>query len=198
MGNNSFAPGSRNPNSFEVMNITSPPKTIFIFNYPINFGSTRNLMAIPGVATDDIRSSLLKGTINNKLRAGEITIINSDIDLLEFNSTQLAFEQNAGITVGLQVTSFNRGIRKLTDVDLVGAVDDVNRVFTIPQGTFIHTTFIQNPPPYVITVYISGVVKTLFDDYFIAASYGGDKYDTVIFNAPPPLESIITADYYIR
>jgi len=103
MGNNSFAPGSRNPQCFVVQNITTEPKTIMIFNYPINPGCTRDLLRIPGVAEDDIRSALLKGEIKHKLLTGDITVICSDIDLLQFNTTQLAFLQGAGIVNGLQI-----------------------------------------------------------------------------------------------
>jgi hypothetical protein len=91
MGNNSFAPGSRNPLRFIVQNITIEPKTIMIFNYPINPGCTRDLLKIPGVAEDDIRSALLKGQIKHKILTGDIKIISSDIDLLQFNTAQLVF-----------------------------------------------------------------------------------------------------------
>lgn len=197
MGNNSFAPGSRNPNLFEVMNIANPSKTIFIFNYPINSGATRNLMLIPGVAGDDIRSSLLKGTISHKLRAREITIINSDIDLLEFNAAQLAFEQAAGITVGLQITNDQLATIEQDDIQLVGIVNGINTIYTIPDGIWI-----QNPP-YKIIVYKNGVKQVLGDDYFISESGGpGTGYNTITFVVPPASNpappDYLTADYYIE
>jgi hypothetical protein len=98
-----FAPGSRNPQCFTVINISPEPKTIRIFNYPINHGCTRDLLAIPGVAEGDIRASLLKGELRYKILAGVIAIICSDIDLLQFNGIQSAFLQNAGVTNGLQI-----------------------------------------------------------------------------------------------
>jgi len=103
MGNNSFAPGSHNPNCFIVKNITTEPKTIMIFNYPINPGCTRDLLRIPGVAESDIRSALLKGEIKHKILTGDITVLCSDVDLLQFNNTQKAFLESAGIENGLEV-----------------------------------------------------------------------------------------------
>lgn len=102
MGNNSFAPWSTNPQCFIVQNVSPYPKTIFIFNYPINHGDTRDLLRIPGVAEGDIRSSLLKGELNHKIKAQEIVVTCSDIDLTQYNNTQKAFLEGAGITNGLE------------------------------------------------------------------------------------------------
>lgn len=101
MGNDSFAPWSTNPNCFIVMNVAPVNKTIFIFQYPINHGASRDLLRIPGVAESDIRASLLKGELNHKIRASEIVITCSDIDLTQYNSTTLAFLQAAGVVNGL-------------------------------------------------------------------------------------------------
>jgi hypothetical protein len=101
MGDNSFAPYSHNPNCFIVQNIAPVNKTIFIFNYPINHGGTRDLIKIPGVSEESIRASLLKGELNHKIRAGEIIVLCSDIDLTQYNLTQEAFLISAGITNGL-------------------------------------------------------------------------------------------------
>lgn len=103
MGNNSFAPSSINPQTFVVKNTAITPKTIFIFNYPINWQESRDLMRIPGVAESDIRASLLKGTLNYKIRALDIQITASDIDLTQYNLVQGAFLQNAGVVNGLAI-----------------------------------------------------------------------------------------------
>lgn len=105
MGNNSFAPFQKRNTSFIVKNIiTDSNKTVRIFHYPIPVGTERDLLAIPGVSESDIRASLLKGEILHKILAGEIHIVSSDIDLLQFNTEQKVFLQNAGVTIGLEVT----------------------------------------------------------------------------------------------
>lgn len=115
MGNNSFAPWSSNPNCFIVQNIgTNPKKTIRIFNYPINYNGTRDLIKIPGVAESDIRASLLKGELNHKIKTGEIVVLCSDIDLTQYNFTQQVFLQSAGITDGLLIGS-NQITQELND-----------------------------------------------------------------------------------
>src|ERR1019366_6611666 len=113
MGMNSFATDSIRPGygTFVVQNITgmagnpNKPKCVEIFNYPIlSNGGIRDLMMIEGVSEESIRASLLKGEINRKLRAKEITILASDIDLLQFNQNQANFLYSSGITNGIKVT----------------------------------------------------------------------------------------------
>jgi len=105
MGNNSFAPYEKLSTSFVVKNIiTNSNKVVRIFQYPIPVGKTRDLLDIPGVGEADIRASLLKGEILHKLLAKEISVITSDIDLLQFNAQQKALLQAAGITIGLDVS----------------------------------------------------------------------------------------------
>ena len=105
MGANDFAPYLPNNCSFVVKNIAANRKTIKIFLYPIPYNMTRDLLKIPGVSESDIRASLLKGEILRKIRAQEITIEASDIDLLQFNDAQKLFLQNAGVVTGLEVSS---------------------------------------------------------------------------------------------
>lgn len=108
MGMNDFAPYFKINGCFIVRNVTPDRnKTIKIFNYPIIFNTTRDLLQIPGIAESDIRASLLKGELNHKIRALDIIIECSDIDLLQFNNNQKTFLQNAGIINGLDVSGSN-------------------------------------------------------------------------------------------
>lgn len=192
-----FAPYLKRYGSFVVKNITPDRmKTIKIFNYPILYNDTRDLLQIPGVAEQDIRASLLKGELRHKILAEDIVVLESDIDLLQFNLQQKQFLQNAGIVNGLQVGSAQLDVLRKEDILLVGAVDDVNSIFTIPTGTFI-----QNAT-YKIIVYKNGVKQAYLDDYIISEGGGvGTGYNTVIFFIAPTTipapDDIITADYYI-
>lgn len=78
-------------------------KTIFIFNYPINWSETRDLLAIPGIEEADIRASLLKGVLRHKLLCGDIQLVSSNIDLLQFSDKQRTFLQSFGFTEGVTV-----------------------------------------------------------------------------------------------
>lgn len=196
MGMNSFAPFLKRYPRFVVKNITTDHnKIIKIFNYPILWDTTRDLLAIKGVAEADIRSSLLKGEIRHKLLAGDITIVYSDIDLLQFNDDERLFLHNSGINIGLQITASNMAVSRLEDVVLVGIINNINTVFTIPSGKFLQNS------TYKIIVYKNGVKQVFLDDYFIAESAGpGTGYDTVIVTSPPTITplpvDILTADYY--
>lgn len=62
------------------------------------------MIAIPGVSESDIRASLLKGELRHKIKAKEIVVLFSDIDLIQFNQEQLNFLTNAGITQGTKIS----------------------------------------------------------------------------------------------
>jgi hypothetical protein len=196
MGMNSFGPFPKLNTSFIVQNIiTKDNKTVRIFNNPIPVGCQRDLLAIEGVGESEIRISLLKGEILHKLLAQEITIVFSDIDLLQFNAQQLAFLEASGITIGLQVGSAQSNVLWNQDIELVGTIDGTNTTFTIPSGTWIQNSI------YKIVVYKNGVKQVYLDDYIIAEGGGvGTGYNTVIFTVPPsptPLPpDVMTADYY--
>jgi hypothetical protein len=83
-------------------------KTINIFHYPINAGDTRDLLQISGIQESHIRASLLKGELRHKLLNGDIQIVRSEVDLLQFSDEQRAFLQQFGfgvseVTEGIQV-----------------------------------------------------------------------------------------------
>lgn len=104
-----YTPGKNPSTKFVVRNIAAGNKRVRIFNYPIGNGLERDLLAIPGISEADIRHSLLKGQLLYKLTHNEITIVDSDIDLLQFNDDQKAFLQAHGVTVGLEVTGGGSG-----------------------------------------------------------------------------------------
>lgn len=209
MAMNSFAPFIKINGCFLVKNIlpTERRKTIRIFNYPIPIGMERDLLAIPGVAESDIRASLLKGELQHKILAKEIEITCSDIDLLQFNENHKRFLKTAGIVKGLDIgtdqinpsitlPSGNDPYTHYEDVKLLGAVDNSNTVFTIPEGIFFYDS------SHKIIIYKNGVKQAFLDDFFIAEAGGpGTGYTTVIMaQAPSPTPApvdIITADYYV-
>jgi len=83
--------------------VRSGKKVISIFNYPINPGCTRDLLKIPGVTEEDIRASLLKGVLRHKFLCGDIELVYSDIDLLQFSDKQRAWLQSFGFNQGISV-----------------------------------------------------------------------------------------------
>jgi hypothetical protein len=196
MGMDEFAPGRNECGMFIVRNISLQKKTINIFNYPINLGCTRDLLQIPGVSESDIKSALMKGQIRHKFKTKDIELVFSNIDLLQFNDCGIQYLEGYGFTTGILITNNQLAIIEQQDIQLVGLVNNVNTIFTIPSGTWIQV------PPYKIIVYKNGVKQVLGDDYTIAESGGpGTGYDTVILAIPPetipaPID-VITADYYI-
>jgi hypothetical protein len=192
MGMNDFAPYQKLNTSFIVQNIiTDSNKTIKIFNYPIPVGMSRDLLEIPGVGEADIRASLLKGELLIKILAKEIKIIQSDIDLLQFNYAQLLFLQNAGISTGLQVDVSNEKYPYLRQQILTGLLNNSNVVFKIPNGYFLYSG------NQIISVYRNGVRLAIGKDYSISESGGpGTGYDTIILSYPPFPTDSIAADYY--
>lgn len=78
-------------------------KTLFIFNYPINHGDTRDLLQIPGIQEDHIRASLLKGVLRHKFLCRDIELVSSNIDLLQFSDKQRAWLKSYGFTEGVEI-----------------------------------------------------------------------------------------------
>jgi hypothetical protein len=191
-----FAPGRKKYSAFVVRNISPQNKTITIFQYPINMYQTRDILSIPGVSDSDIKSSLLKGEILNKFLVGDIELVFSDIDLLQFSSGQRDLLYSFGFTRGVQVDSSALLVLEQQDIQLSGTVDGVNTIFTLPGDI----SWIQSPP-YKIIVYKNGVKQVLGDDYFISESGPGTGYNTITFTIPPtviPLPpDVMTADYYV-
>lgn len=195
MGMNSFAPGSKRNLSFVVKNIiTNSNKVIRIFQYPIPVGKERDLLAIPGVSESDIRASLLKGELLIKLLAQEITIVASDIDLIQFNVAHKAFLQNSGVVDGLEIegTGSGSGVGgfDVQDGNLIGTQDGVNATFTTATK-FVHTSSFKE------VIFSNGLRNHIPEDYTIAESGGpGTGYDTIIFVVPPDEDDVLTIDYF--
>lgn len=103
MGMNVFAPNQPECGQFVVRNISPQRKTIFIFNYPINLGETRDLLKIPGIYEAEIKSSLMKGTLKRKFKNGDIELVISNIDLLQFTDCGIQYLEGYGFTTGVTI-----------------------------------------------------------------------------------------------
>lgn len=104
-GLNKFANSiiKENSGTFIVKNRSPDNKTINIFGVSIPYNRETNLLKIRGVSENEIRTSLLKGELRNKLLSGDIEILSSDIDLLQFNVQQKSFLSGHGVVNGLEI-----------------------------------------------------------------------------------------------
>lgn len=191
------------PTVFEVINIAPKGKRIKVFNYPIENGMVRDLMAIPFVSEADIRHSLLKGELFRKIITGEIRVVDSNIDLLQFDPCHLDFLRDAGVIKGLTAGSDGYGgnVNYLwkQEIPLIGIKNGTNRVFTVmPGDKFIDGLFDDNE--FHIHVDHNGRRLIQDIDFQILESGGvGTGYDTIRFIsfAPTPKSQLI-ADYVIQ
>lgn len=173
---------------FVVKNIAPNNKRIRIFNYPINNGDVRDLMAIPQVSEADLRHALLKGELMIKFLNREVTVVASNIDLIQFDDEQRAFLTSIGVNLGLDAGS---GAARIEDVSLLGTKNGINTIFTLPSGTFLYST------DFKIAVYRNGVRQKFTSNYLISESGGpGTGYDTIIFIEPPESDEELIIDYY--
>lgn len=183
---------------FIVRNITKgtpQEKTIHLFTYPIPPGRERDLLAIPFVSEADIRHSLLKGELLIKAECGEITIVRSNIDLLQFDSEQLNFLTNLGVIEGTQVSGTGTDLQFVfkQQVSLIGVQDNSNRVFTTPDK-FINGSLGNNE--FRIMIRHNGRVLVEVDDYTVSESMGaGTGFDTITFTFSPKSTDVLVADY---
>lgn len=187
------------PTVFVVKNIASNKKRVRVFNYPIPFGLTRDLMEIDYVSEADIRHSLLKGELKIKLLEKEIIVVDSNIDLLQFDECQKAFLESVGIVKGLEVPTGINDIPFLfrQGIYLIGSQDNVNRIFTTPDK-FIQGSLGGN----IFKILIRHNGRDLVEgiDYIVSESGGaGTGYDTIIFiSLTPKPNSVIVADYVVK
>lgn len=200
-GFDDFAPYLKKNGCFIVRNITPDrQKTIKIFTYPIPFNQTRDLLQIPGVGESDIRASLLKGELRHKILAKDIYVECSDIDLLQFNSDQKQFLQDAGIIKGLEVTAVISTLPYLwrEEKDLIGTRDGVNRTFYTAEK-FLNGTFTTGDQ---FHIHIKHNGKDLYEsiDYSIGESGGpGTGYDTInLISFTPNTHSLLKCTYAIK
>lgn len=204
-GNNDFAPYLKKSTYFVVLNVSPQQKCIKIFNYPILLGTTRDLLQIPGVGEADIRASLLKGELQHKILSGDITIVQSNIDLLQFDSQQYQFLTNAGITFGTQVTpSQSSGFPSPSGVNYtwrfniipVGSKNGVNRTFFTPDY-FIDGTYSGNT--FHIMLFHNGRQLVQGTDFSISKTGIGNGFNTLTFIAFAPIStSQIYAHYAVQ
>lgn len=190
----------------------SPQKTISIFNYPINAGGTRDLLQIPGVQEEDIRSSLLKGVLRHKFLCGDIELVSSNIDLLQFSPEQRDFLLQFGFTTGVKIgyDQLDGYVQDLIQtggsgapylwrekISLIGLKNGSNRMFFTPDK-FINGSYFGNI--FHITVEHNG--RELYEniDFTIGESSGpGSGYDTInIFSIKPDATSLLFATYAIK
>jgi hypothetical protein len=191
------------PVVFKVQNIAPERKRVKVFHTPIKWGCVRDLLAIPNVSEDVIRHSLLKGDLNIKLRCEEIIVVESNIELLQFDECHRQFLIDHGIMTGVDPGDLGGGggdfpYALKQQVALLGAKDSSNRVFTVPApDKFLNGVYDNNDFRILIRHNGRDLVET--EDYFVAESGGpGTGFDTVILCFAPRDVSILVADYYIE
>lgn len=190
----------------------SPQKTINIFHYPINAGGERDLLQIPGVQESDIRASLLKGELRHKFLCGDIELVSSNIDLLQFSDKQRDWLLGFGFTEGVQIgwdeldgyvqgqieAGGSGGVPYLwrEKIPLIGMRNGTNRTFYTPDK-FINGSYFGNS--FQITVLHNGGNKYENIDYTIGESGGpGTGYDTInLISFTPNSHSLLFATYAI-
>ncbi len=197
---------------FIVKNIAPKGKRIHLFQYPVENQQTRDLLSIPGVSEADIRHALLKGALKTKIVNGEVTITQSNIDLLQFDECQYDFLRSAGIIDGLAVEgtggstdgySFPVVFRQA--VALSGTYDESNRIFIIPNSEKfvngninVNGTSLSHSFKILIRHNGKGLIEGV--DYVVAESVTGMGFDTVVFTsfAPKTIDyGTLVADYVV-
>lgn len=209
-GDNPSIPPPYRSSEFKI----SPRKMVNIFHYPINPGQTRDLLQIPGVQESDIRASLLKGEVRHKFLCGDIELVSSNIDLLQFSDKQRAFLYKYGFYEGVaigddeiddsgiayiqtQITAGSIGYLWREKISLIGLRNGTNRTFFTPDK-FINGSYLSNI--FHITVEHNG--KELYEniDFTISESTGpGTGYDTLnLISFSPNAHSLLFATYAIK
>jgi hypothetical protein len=200
-------PFPKDHTQFRVQNISADGKTVRCFGFPILYNLTYDLLSINHISEADIRHSLLKGDLMIKIKQKEIRVVESDIDLLQFNEDQKAFLKAAGIIKGLEIDTdqlnenieFNGGTGSLPvtfhqNISVLGNKNGVNRYFMTPHKFYMGTL---EGSTFSIHVRHNGKGLDPDLDFAIQESGGpGTGYDTIIFESFIPTQfSNILVDY---
>jgi hypothetical protein len=200
-------PFEKQSTQFRVKNISKDGRTIRCFGYPILANLTYDLLSINHISEADIRHSLLKGELMVKIKQQEIKVIESDIDLLQFNDEQKQFLKNAGIIKGLEIGNsqlsedidIGGGAGSLPinfheNIPLIGLKNGVNRYFMTPDKFFVG---ILEGSDFSIRIRHNGKGLDPDLDFEIQESGGlGSGYDTIFFKSfIPTAFSNLLADY---
>lgn len=185
---------------FIVKNIAPRGKTIRVMGIPIRNNCQYDLLSVKYISESDIRHSLLKGDLEIKAKNGELIVLESTIDLLQFDPCQLAFLESIGITNGLQVSGGgNLPVNFKQNISLIGARDGNNRIYNVPApDKFINGIFRNNEFKILIRHNGKGLEEGV--DYIVSESGGsGTGYDTIIFiSMSPAPRSRLLCDYVVE
>lgn len=81
-----------------IFSIAPQNKTVKIFNTGIPNGTTLDLMSLLGVSEDDIKTSLIKGELNQKLTLRQLQIVKSTLNFDSSDSTLQSLLGTLGVT----------------------------------------------------------------------------------------------------
>ena len=121
---------------------------------------------------------------------GDIQLVSSNIDLLQFSDKQREWLNSFGFTEGISigydeldgyVQSMFGGQQYtyMQDVTLLGNIDGHNNIFTIPNGQyFVYTSLLK------IVVYWNGIKQLFNGDYVLGPSNNG-VYNSIILMVAP-------------
>lgn len=88
---------------FVVKNVSELKKTISIFNLDIEYNNIADLFSLPNISESDIQVSLAKGELANKIRVGDIRIVENTLNLLTFDKNQVNFINDARLNEELLI-----------------------------------------------------------------------------------------------
>jgi hypothetical protein len=83
--------------SFVIRNNSSIQRTIKVFNTKIGYGGSLDLMKVPGVTEEDIRTELTKGKLKTLLAGGSLVVASCTANFTTSDSTHGAFLKSIGI-----------------------------------------------------------------------------------------------------
>ena len=122
--------------SFIVQNITTPPgRSIKVFNTPVPPGGTLDVMQIPGIGEDDIRASLIKGDLRNKIVNKQLKVLQSPGIISSALSTDML--NILGLATTIRPTPIVPGtVKTLTNGVATSLFQvDLSQTFNLPSTT---------------------------------------------------------------
>jgi hypothetical protein len=125
--------------SFIIRNNSSIGRSIKVFNTKINPGGTLDLMDVPGVTEEDIRTEVTKGSLKALLAGGSLQVVSSTVNFTTVDAVHGAFLTSIGIPVGTSasgaLTQANWYIDAVNGVDTNSGATSLVPIKTLAELT---------------------------------------------------------------
>jgi len=111
---------------FVIKNNSKLNRAIKIFNTQIGPGNSLDLMRVPGITEEDIRSEVLKGSLRALLSGGSLNVTSSTVNFTTDDPNEITFLTSIGLSANLPTQVLTQTTWFVDPQNITGLADDRN------------------------------------------------------------------------